>query len=44
MAVFVTGDIHGWLDIGKLTPDRWPEGTKLRRSDLLVICGDFGLV
>ncbi len=44
MAVFVTGDIHGWLDIGKLTPDRWPAGTKLRHSDFLVICGDFGLV
>ena len=44
MAVFVTGDIHGWLDIGKLTPERWPQGTKLRRSDIVVICGDFGLV
>ena len=44
MAVFVTGDIHGWLDIGKLTPDRWPQGQKLRRSDLLVILGDFGLI
>lgn len=43
MAVFVTGDIHGWLDIGKLTPERWPQGTKLRKSDFLVICGDFGL-
>lgn len=43
MAVYVTGDIHGWLDIGKLTPDRWPEGKKLRKSDLVVICGDFGL-
>ena len=44
MAVYVTGDIHGWLDIGKLTPDRWPLGQKLRKSDFLVICGDFGLV
>ena len=44
MAVFVTGDIHGWLDIGKLTPDRWPQGQTLRKSDILVICGDFGLV
>jgi cellobiose-specific phosphotransferase system component IIB len=44
MAVFVTGDIHGWLDIGKLTPDRWPQGQRLRKSDFLVICGDFGLV
>ena len=44
MAVYVTGDIHGWLDIGKLTPERWPQGSKLRKSDFLVICGDFGLV
>lgn len=44
MSVYVTGDIHGWLDIGKLTPERWPGGMKLRRSDLLVICGDFGLI
>ena len=44
MSVFVTGDIHGWLDIGKLTPERWPQGMNLRRSDFLVICGDFGLV
>lgn len=44
MAVFVTGDIHGWIDIGKLTPERWPLGEKLRKSDYLVICGDFGLV
>ena len=42
--VFVTGDIHGWLDIGKLTPDRWPEGRGLDKSDYLVICGDFGLL
>ena len=44
MAVYVTGDIHGWLDIGKLTPDRWPHGRTLRKSDFLVICGDFGLI
>lgn len=44
MSVYVTGDIHGWLDIGKLTPERWPAGEALRRSDYLVICGDFGLV
>ncbi len=44
MGVFVTGDIHGWLDIGKLTPDRWPQGTKLKKGDILMICGDFGLV
>ena len=41
---YVTGDIHGSIDIGKLIPYRWPEGQKLRRCDYLLICGDFGLV
>ena len=42
--VYVTGDTHGWVDIQKLEADVWPEGQRLRRSDLVVICGDFGLV
>ncbi len=41
---YVTGDIHGSIDIGKLTPERWPEGQRLFRCDLLLICGDFGLI
>lgn len=44
MATFVTGDIHGSIDIGRLTANHWPEGQRLRRCDYLVICGDFGLV
>ncbi|MDO4538631.1 MAG: ROK family protein [Coriobacteriales bacterium] len=44
MAAYVTGDIHGWLDIGKLTPNRWLLGSTLSKSDYLVICGDFGLI
>lgn len=42
--VFVTGDTHGSSDILKLTGKYWPEGRTLARDDLLVICGDFGLV
>ena len=42
--VFVTGDTHGSNDILKLTGKYWPEGGNLGRDDLLVICGDFGLV
>ena len=41
---YITGDIHGSLGIGRLAPDRWPEGQRLHRCDYLVICGDFGLV
>lgn len=42
--IFVTGDIHGHIDIHKLTSDMWPEGRTLTRDDYLVICGDFGNV
>ncbi|MBR1828939.1 MAG: metallophosphatase [Atopobiaceae bacterium] len=44
VTTYVTGDIHGSFDIGKLLPDRWPVGQELRRCDYLFICGDFGLV
>lgn len=44
MATFITGDIHGSIDISRLTPNHWPQGQCLRRCDYLVICGDFGLV
>ncbi len=44
VSTYVTGDIHGSIDIGKLTPDRWAEGQLLHRCDYLLICGDFGLV
>ena len=43
MSVWVTGDVHGSIDIGKLSGRRWPEGKGLTRDDLLVVCGDFGM-
>lgn len=43
MSVWVTGDVHGSIDIGKLSGRRWPEGKGLTRDDLLIVCGDFGM-
>ena len=36
--IYVTGDIHAWIDIGKL--NRCPA----KANDYLIICGDFGLI
>lgn len=42
--IYVTGDIHGEIDIGKLSNKNFPEQKKLTKNDYLIICGDFGLV
>lgn len=43
MAVFLTGDIHGEMDIGKVEAfAQVAQG--LTRNDYLIILGDFGLV
>ena len=42
-SVWVTGDVHGSYDIDKLSGRAWPEGRRLSRQDLLVVCGDFGM-
>lgn len=44
MTIYVTGDIHGDIDIGKLHANRFKEGNQLTKDDYLIICGDFGLV
>jgi DNA repair exonuclease SbcCD nuclease subunit len=41
---FITGDIHGYIDIHKLSSKEWPEGCNLNKNDYLIISGDFGLV
>ena len=40
MTVYVTGDIHGGLDMQKLRD--WELGDSLTRDDYLIIAGDFG--
>lgn len=42
--IFITGDIHAYLDISKLDDDNFLEGKKLTKDDYVIICGDFGLV
>jgi len=44
MAVYVTGDIHGSLQIHRLSHKAWPEGRELCRDDFVIILGDFGLL
>lgn len=42
--IYITGDIHGSMDINKLNSKNFPECKKITRSDYVIICGDFGLV
>ena len=45
MAIYVTGDIHGEIDIHKLSSKRlFKNQINLTKNDYLIICGDFGLV
>lgn len=40
MTVYVTGDIHGGLDMQKLSD--WELGDSLTSDDYLIVAGDFG--
>lgn len=40
--IFVTGDIHGQLDISRLV--KWKLGKKLSKKDYVIILGDFGVL
>lgn len=42
--IYVTGDMHGSIDILKLIDNNFPEGRNLTKDDYVIICGDFGLV
>lgn len=44
MKLYVTGDTHGEIDVGKLNNKRWAGQQDLDRSDLLIILGDFGFI
>lgn len=44
MRIFLTGDVHGSIDICKLSSSFWPEKKSLTKDDLLIILGDFGLL
>ena len=42
--IFITGDIHGNIDINKLNSKKFAEQKNLTKSDFVIIAGDFGLV
>lgn len=42
--LFITGDIHQYIDIGKLNAKCFPIGKELTKDDIVVILGDAGLV
>lgn len=40
--IYLTGDIHGEMDIEKLSYRNWDESRSLTKNDYLIIMGDFG--
>lgn len=42
--IYITGDVHGDIDFGKLTTSRFPEQKQLTKDDYLIVLGDFGAV
>jgi len=42
--IYVTGDLHGEIDIGKLNAKNFPQQKLLDKEDYVIITGDFGLV
>lgn len=42
--IFITGDIHGTIDVRRLNADAFPEGKELTKDDYVIIAGDFGLL
>jgi DNA repair exonuclease SbcCD nuclease subunit len=44
MSIYITGDLHGNIDISKLNNKNFPIQKELTKDDYVIICGDFGLV
>lgn len=42
--IYITGDLHGEVDISKLNTKNFPIQNNLSKKDYLIILGDFGLV
>ena len=40
--IYITGDTHIPVDIGKLSVKRFPEQKEMTKRDYVIICGDFG--
>lgn len=42
--IYLSGDLHGEIDIERFSTKKWAVGKSLTKDDYLVIAGDFGLV
>lgn len=42
--IYITGDVHGPIDIHKFSKSNFIEGTYLTKNDYIIVCGDFGLI
>ena len=42
--IFITGDLHGHIDIHKLNKEKFPIQSDMTKDDFIIVCGDFGLV
>lgn len=42
--IYLTGDLHGPIDINKLSNKNWKEAKNATSNDYLIILGDFGLI
>ena len=42
MEIFITGDTHG--DFRRFRPDIFYEQEHMTKEDLVLVCGDFGVV
>lgn len=42
--IFITGDLHGSINISKLNSENFIEGKNLTKDDYVIVCGDFGLI
>ncbi len=40
--IYITGDTHIPIDIGKLSTKKLPEQKEMTKNDYVIICGDFG--
>jgi len=42
--IYITGDLHGEIEISKLNAKNFPQQKLLDKEDYVIITGDFGLV
>lgn len=42
--IYITGDVHGELEINKFSSKNFPAQKELTKNDYVIVCGDFGCV